>query len=393
MLGLLAGAGVRAGDAFELKDGDRVVLVGNTLIEREQRYGHWEAALTRRWPDRNITFRNLGWSGDTVFGDARAGFDNAAKGFSRLTEGVLSLKPTVIVIAYGSNEAFAGADGLPAFVKGLDKLLDALTPAKARVVLLAPFRQEDMGRPLPDPTAQNKNLRLYRDALQDAAKKRDLTFVDSLFSRDEGKVPLTDNGIHLTDLGYWRTSFTMEKGLGLPALGWRVEIDATGKMVKTTKGTKVEKATFAPLRFQATDATLPAVSMKAGKDSWYIPPVERTLRVTGLPAGHYTLSIDGNSVATASADKWAEGVRLMSGPEFEQSERLREAIVAKNRLYFHRWRPQNETYLFGFRKHEQGKNAREVPLFDPLVEKQEAEIAKLRVPAAHTYELKEEPKR
>ena len=64
------------------------------------------------------------------------------------------------------------------------------------------------------------------------------------------------------------------------------------------------------------------------------------------------------------------------------------AIVAKNRLYFHRWRPQNETYLFGFRKHEQGQNAREIPQFDPLVDAAEKEIAKLATPVPHTYKLK-----
>src|SRR5437588_7135882 len=82
-------------DAFELKDGDRVVLVGATMIEREQRYGYWEAALTSRWPDRNITFRNLGWSGDNVWGDARAGFGTRADGFKLLKDHVLSLNPTV----------------------------------------------------------------------------------------------------------------------------------------------------------------------------------------------------------------------------------------------------------------------------------------------------------
>jgi len=54
---------------FELRDGDRVVFLGNTLIEREQKYGHWEWMLTMAWPDRNVTFRNLGWSGDTVWGN------------------------------------------------------------------------------------------------------------------------------------------------------------------------------------------------------------------------------------------------------------------------------------------------------------------------------------
>ena len=66
---------------------------------------------------------------------------------------------------------------------------------------------------------------------------------------------------------------------------------------------------------------------------------------------------------------------------------LRAVIHNKNRLYFHRWRPQNETYLFGFRKHEQGNNAREIPAFDPLVSEKERLIALLRVPVMHLYEL------
>jgi hypothetical protein len=63
-----------------------------------------------------------------------------------------------------------------------------------------------------------------------------------------------------------------------------------------------------------------------------------------------------------------------------QWEKLRQTIIAKNQQYFYRWRPQNETYLFGFRKHEQGKNSAEIPLFDPVVEKLEKEIARLRKP-------------
>src|SRR6516164_10153694 len=93
LLVALAPLGARAAEPFSLKDGDRVVLLGSTLIEREQRYGYWEAALTSRWPDRNVTFRNLGWSGDTVWGESRAGFDSAAQGYKRLLEHTLALKP------------------------------------------------------------------------------------------------------------------------------------------------------------------------------------------------------------------------------------------------------------------------------------------------------------
>jgi hypothetical protein len=59
----------------------------------------------------------------------------------------------------------------------------------------------------------------------------------------------------------------------------------------------------------------------------------------------------------------------------ERMEKVRKITVEKNRLYFHRWRPENETYIFGFRKKEQGRNAVEIPQFDPLVAEKEAEIA------------------
>jgi len=57
-----------------------------------------------------------------------------------------------------------------------------------------------------------------------------------------------------------------------------------------------------------------------------------------------------------------------------RSEKLRTQVVDKNRLFFHRWRPANETYIFLFRKHEQGNNAVEIPQFDPLVETAEQQV-------------------
>lgn len=275
-----------AAEAFKLDDGDRVVFLGNTLIEREQLYGWWELALTTRFPGKKITFRNLGWSGDTVFGHARAGFGDVAHGYKQLVEHTLSLKPTVLFIAYGTNESFDGETGLLPFTKGLNRLLDDLEKTGARIILLGPLRQADMGRPLPDPTKNNRNLRLYADAIRDAAKARKHTFVDLYeLLGDLTKVKgATHNGIHLTSEGYRWSAGELMKALGLPG-------------------------------------------------------------------------------GEAGADL----------------EKIRKLLVEKNELYFHRWRPQNVTYLFGFRKHEQGQNAREIPLFDPLVEAQEKEIASFRV--------------
>ncbi len=68
-------------------------------------------------------------------------------------------------------------------------------------------------------------------------------------------------------------------------------------------------------------------------------------------------------------------------PKFEAPshyEARRQLILKKNELYFHRWRPQNITYLFGFRKHEQGNNAADIAKFDPFILDLEKQIHELQ---------------
>ena len=67
--------------------------------------------------------------------------------------------------------------------------------------------------------------------------------------------------------------------------------------------------------------------------------------------------------------------RLVGGTaSAKKNPLLKTKIVAKNQLFFHRYRPQNETYLFLFRKHEQGNNASEIPEFDPLIQAADEQI-------------------
>ena len=73
-----------------------------------------------------------------------------------------------------------------------------------------------------------------------------------------------------------------------------------------------------------------------------------------------------------------EGQPVTLSPEVDQ--KVRDLTFHKNRQYFYNWRPQNITYLLGFRKHEQGQNAKELPQFIPLIEKNEAEIHRLVSP-------------
>jgi hypothetical protein len=91
----------RAADTFEIKDGDRVLFLGDTLLEREGTYGFLETRMQERFADRHFTVRNLAYSADTPLGWSRASFDPVAKGFDRLKEQIAIVKPTVVFLGYG----------------------------------------------------------------------------------------------------------------------------------------------------------------------------------------------------------------------------------------------------------------------------------------------------
>jgi hypothetical protein len=161
----------------------------------------------------------------------------------------------------------------------------------------------------------------------------------------------------------------------------------------TPPNSQVSNFTKTPLgyRFEMRHPWLP--NSQPRQDKVIKLPRNHLVVVRGLSPGSYAyrIHVDGDEVEDLKFEVGQDVANTMlpfgHTPESRQVDELRHAIIEKNRLYFHRWRPQNETYLFGFRKHEQGQNAAEVPKFDPLIEELETKIAKLRVPVKHTYEL------
>jgi hypothetical protein len=102
---------------------------------------------------------------------------------------------------------------------------------------------------------------------------------------------------------------------------------------------------------------------------------------TTAPPGD-KLTENGVHLSNAGYAQAARVFAVASGHESSadfaaRSDTLRKQVVAKNTLFFHRWRPANETYIFLFRKHEQGNNAVEIPQFDPLVDAAEQKVRSL----------------
>lgn len=378
----------------EFLDGDRIVFVGNEFFEREADRCYIETELTTRFPDKNLTFRNLGYSGDTVRADARnlcsgwAVFGPADQGFDRLKNLVEHIKPTLIFVAYGMNESFEGPKGIAPFEQGLGRMLDMLTSSSSpgmRIVLVSPIRHENLGAPLPDPTEHNKNIELYISAMEKIAQERGEAFIN-LFealgdgTKDEFHTPFTFDGIHMTPYGYWRAAMVMERACGYAPRAYSTHVLPKGNGLRSS-GAMLPLAPppeGSPIALLEGQAVLPG-------QTWQ-------LRMQHLNPGTYTLMTDGQPLATATAKQWASGVAVLKGPDINQEQKLRKTVVAKNFDFFNFWRPDNDTYIFGYRNHEQGRNAVEIPRFEPLVAAKEAEIAKLRVPAPHDYLLEREQK-
>lgn len=93
-----------------LRPNDRVAILGGTFVERMQASGDFEAELQGRQPDWNLSFRNIGWSGDDVHGIGRKRFDSAEDGFKRILRDVETSDANVVLMVYGFAEA---SDGKP----------------------------------------------------------------------------------------------------------------------------------------------------------------------------------------------------------------------------------------------------------------------------------------
>ena len=220
-LGLISSPSARAEDPvkLELHKGDRIILIGNTLAERMQYFGNFETLLQSRFPELNLVFHNLGWSADELTLRPRSA------GFQDHGHNLEDEKPDVIFAAFGFNESFGGERGLPKFKADLDKALKDWTTTKyneksaPRVVLISPIAQEDLGdKHKTDGKANNANIKLYSDAMAEAAKAHKVVFVD-LFTPTKAEFEkskeqhFTINGIHVNEAGDKLVAESLDKAL------------------------------------------------------------------------------------------------------------------------------------------------------------------------------------
>jgi glucose/arabinose dehydrogenase len=194
---------------LDLKKGDHICIIGNTLADRMQHDGWLETLIYAKFPQHDLVFRNLAVAGDEV------AIRHRSENFGSPDDWLTKTKADVVLAFFGFNESFKGEAGLDKFKQDLDKFLKN-TKAKnysgkgaPRIVLFSPLANEKLNDPnQPDPTVNNADLQLYTAAMAGVAKANDVPFVD-LFSVSQRLYAqaakqgqsLTFNTLHLTEAG------------------------------------------------------------------------------------------------------------------------------------------------------------------------------------------------
>jgi glucose/arabinose dehydrogenase len=162
-----------------LNPGDHIVYLGNALGDRMQHHAWLETLITAHFPKHDLVFRNLAVSGDEVATWHRS------ENFGTRDEWLAKTKADVIFAFYGFNESFKGAPGLDKFKQDLAKCLKDIKAQNfsgrgaPRIILFGPIANEKMKDPnMPDPSANNANLKLYAAAMAEIARASEVPFVD-----------------------------------------------------------------------------------------------------------------------------------------------------------------------------------------------------------------------
>jgi lysophospholipase L1-like esterase len=347
---LLAALPTTAADFF-LKNGDKVVMIGDSITEQHLYSTYVEAWALTRFPTWNLKFFNVGIGGD-----------NATWGSARFRRDVLGCAATAMTVNFGMNDC--GGPGstfdenrYKEFMTSMQKIANQAKAANIRVAWCTTTPAEVMDEG-PSVLPYILNLEKFSAAVKKiAATNGNALFIDQFYpfaaAIDKARAANPKNRIGGGDVvhpgppGQTLMAAEILKGMSFPTLVAAVEINATTRKVVQNKNCIIEGLKVAAdgtIEFQQKDNALPFFPEGDAKNilQW-VPLLERMngyhLKVTGLKTGQYEVRLGGLKVADHSAAQLGTGVNLAAavlpaGPIADQVKAVMAAIGAKN-SYFH----------------------------------------------------------
>lgn len=347
---LVAALACTAADFF-LKNGDRVVMMGDSITEQHRYSTYVETWALTRFPAWDLRFFNAGIGGD-----------NATGGSERFKRDVLSCAATAVTVNFGMNDCGGPGSNFDAqrykeFVASMQKIADQVQAAGIRVAWCTTTPAEVMDEG-PSVLPYILNLEKFSAGVKEiAAANGNALFIDqshpfvAAIDRARAANPKNRIGggdvVHPGPPGQTLMAAEILKGMRFPTLVAAVEINAAADKVVLSRNCMIAGLKIAPdgtIEFQQRDDALPFFPEGDAKSilEW-VPVLEQMngyhLKVTGLKEGRYAVRLGGAKVAEYSAAQLSAGVNLAAavlaaGPIAEQVKAVGTAIGAKN-SYFH----------------------------------------------------------
>ncbi len=349
---LLTGPFIRASE-FDIKDGDTVVFLGDSITAARV-YGKLIENFTLlRYPDRKVHFFNAGKGGETASGALK-----------RFESDVLSLNPTLVTIAYGVNDIGWGTradeehklaylDGIRGMVEACKKRGVRVYVCSAAVTAEDPAKSEhgylqqmcDEGMKL-SRSLGGKSIDVQR-TMREIQKRMAAANASAGAKQEKATLHVAD-GVHLNDVGQLAMAYAILKGLGASPDVSSAAIDAGSLKVSSAKGCTVSKVkkTGDAIEFVRLDQGLPLNNGIFFQLQFRFVPVPEELNrylltVSNLPPGEFEVLADGRSTGHFSAQSLANGVNISSstsdawepgGPWNAQANILQALTEARNQL-------------------------------------------------------------
>ena len=342
---------------FFLKNGDKVVMIGDSITEQHLYSSYVEVWALTRFPAWDLNFFNVGIGGD-----------NAGGGGDRFKRDVVGCGATAMTVNFGMNDCggpgsnfdepqYSGSIKIKAFMTSMQKIADQAKAANIRVAWCTTTPAEVMDEG-PSVLPYILNLEKFSGAVKDiAATNGNALCIDQFhpfvaaIDKARAANPKYRIGggdvVHPGQPGQTLMAAEILKGMSFPTLVAAAEINAASCKVVQNKNCQIEGLKVADdgrIEFQQQDNALPFFPDGDAKNILrWVPVLEQMnayhLKVSGLKPGQYEVRLGRVKVADYSAAQLGAGVNLAApalsaGPIADQVKAVVAAISTKN-SYFH----------------------------------------------------------
>jgi lysophospholipase L1-like esterase len=247
--------GLRLG-AEQLKPGDYVAVVGDSITEQRIYTQYIEDYLLMCHSVRNLQVTQFGWGGESATGLV-----------NRIETDVLPFKPTVMTTCYGMNDGgYKASDPVirENYKKNLTSIVEKAKTGGIRLIIIGSPGVVDPAtlRATLDAEVYNKTLADLGEAAKEVATEQKVLYADVHGAMKSGvdkakeklgkDYVIARDGVHPSPNGHLAMAYAFLKAMGCDGAIGTITVDLKGNSATATEGHKVLSATAGTVEIEST---------------------------------------------------------------------------------------------------------------------------------------------